>query len=375
MMVCGLGCGGRLTNTNPLQRFERDVRYRLAFQPDDVADEVQYMEALSRANRSEAGARGRWSTSLDGATPARRAAARRQAEAWHPGAGDGSPPTSPTPSPETTAELEHFTRFCRLKPGLESPSLWVVEGQSAERRRASPRRAPPSRPATRERPSTRGSMASVRTSTSMPALATDQSAGQFWPDATAGAATDGAYIAATPSVRVAPLEATRRYLASEKGRRPSSGARAASHWASSRPSPLDRRGANSWWVTLGQEKPGGRASTSAPAGTAPDAFSNPELPEAARRPRSRPSTVEGWGSAGLAGGAGLGGAGAYPPTRLSAAVRISGGLDGPPQRPVTSDGLGGRPGRGPSLGSSMGGGAVSDNDAADRYGLRAWTPE
>ncbi len=40
MMVCGLGCGGRLTNTNPLQRFERDVRYRLAFQPDDVADEV-----------------------------------------------------------------------------------------------------------------------------------------------------------------------------------------------------------------------------------------------------------------------------------------------------------------------------------------------
>eukprot|EP01045_Picozoa_sp_COSAG04_P024333 COSAG04_NODE_3022_length_3268_cov_3.511518_1_plen_81_part_10 len=81
MMVCGLGCGGRLTNTNPLQRFERDVRYRLAFQPDDVADEVQYMEALSRANRSEGGARGRWSTSLDGATPARRAAARRQAEA------------------------------------------------------------------------------------------------------------------------------------------------------------------------------------------------------------------------------------------------------------------------------------------------------
>ena len=47
MMVCGLGCGGRLTNTNPLQRFERDVRYRLAFQPDDVADEVTHRRCAS----------------------------------------------------------------------------------------------------------------------------------------------------------------------------------------------------------------------------------------------------------------------------------------------------------------------------------------
>eukprot|EP01043_Picozoa_sp_COSAG02_P095479 COSAG02_NODE_31836_length_526_cov_1.222482_1_plen_75_part_10 len=59
MIVCGLSMGARLTSSSPLQRFERDVRFRLASSPDDMAAELKLF------GREDTGG-GRWATSLDG---------------------------------------------------------------------------------------------------------------------------------------------------------------------------------------------------------------------------------------------------------------------------------------------------------------------
>ena len=306
MIVCGLSMGARLTSSSPLQRFERDLRYRLATS-SDVADELKLLA------REESGERGRWSTSLDGAarpasssvlagmrhgTPAGRSASPLS---WADSSFDGGSPrsgSSDSVEPEQQVELQHFIRFCRLKPGHGARPLWDATDpahHSRQRRRRSPpsrgapsRRLPSvgSRPTTRERPLTRESALSVRTSVSRAGSeATTRGAitraespdTTFWPEVGERAALPNT-LAVTNSVRVAHLEATRARTASELGKRPSSGARAALHWASNAPSPLDRRGAKSWWVHLGKDRTGKAGAellpSGAPAGASADCYSN-----------------------------------------------------------------------------------------------------
>ena len=385
MIVCGLSMGARLTSSSPLQRFERDLRYRLATS-SDVADELKL---LARVQSSE---RGHWSTSLDGAarpasssalagmhhgTPAGRSASPLSCDSSF----DGSSPRSGSPDslePEQQAELQHFSRFCRLKPGHRTLPLWDAAEpahHSRQRRRRSPpsqgarsRRLPSvgSRPTTRERPLTRESALTVRTSVSRGGSEATRGASAraespdttFWPEIGERAAVPNA-LAVTNSVRVAHLEATRARTASELGKRPSSGARAALHWASNAPSPLDRRGTKSWWVHLGKDKTGkagadllpGAASAGVSTDRYSDSFSSVGVPSAVV-------------------GVKMGSAG-FP-----ASTGASGPLRAARRKPRSTEGVlsGGGGDAGDMQVLSQWGADAEDSQLAAK-GLRAWTPE
>lgn len=395
MIVCGLSMGARLTSSSPLQRFERDVRYRLAAHPEQMGDELQFMASL-QGPAVGGGTRGRWSTSLDGPargrllTPAphgERAASPHSV--WEldniPGSELGDGPE------EDGAELDHFNRFCRLKPGQGGNQMWEQPGGRASRSRRSSRRSPRrrqpsmsgSRPSTRERPSTRDSGFSVRTSASFAGSeasratsvgAPVEDAPRFWP-AVGDAAALPNTLGVTESVRVAHLEATRAQTASETRRRPSSGTRAAQHWATNAPSPSERRGANSWWIHLGKDRTGkaGADIVTREGLTRPW---TPELEQAC----SNPDVQHPYGGS------------PYPDTSTVAVVM---GTDGFPAatgasgRQVRKPGAGGRPRprtTSPSSEGVISGGVGDAGDlggwgprggptTAKNVGLRAWTPE
>ena len=390
MIVCGLSMGARLTSSSPLQRFERDVRYRLACRPEEVADELKYM-----ADRQQGGGgRGRWSTSLDG--PARPrpstmptgSGARYSTSVgsvepqWAQSDFDGSSPRSGSPDslePEEEAELDHFNRFCRLKPGHATNPLWTGQRTAGGRRspRHSPRRLPSfgSRPATRERPSTRESAFSVQTSASfaggseLPSTRAETPDTTFWPEVGDRAALPNT-LAVTESVRVAHLEATRARTASELGRRPSSGSRAAQHWASSAPSPLERRGTRSWWVHLGKDRTGKAGSEMAAVGSSlrPEhSYSNPDIRPAYNA--GGPSSVGSGHAPASAGGVEIDMDGYPVSTGTAGRQRKPGGGRRPPRSTegVLSGGSG-------DLQALSSWGSLEPN-AAEKSGLRAWTPE
>jgi hypothetical protein len=278
MIVCGLSMGARLTSSSPLQRFERDLRFRLASSPD-MADDFRLL------GREDSGGRGRWATSLDGPrrpTPSSalgtvhlEAPRGRSSSPWAESSFAGSSPRSGSPDslePEQEAELKHFSHFCRLKPSQGVQPLWesTEPAHLSPRRMSRRRRSPPSLgarsrhlPSVGSRPTTRESTLSVRTTASQVGSEANKAGSTragtpdttFWPEVGERAALPNA-LAVTDSVRVAHLEATRARTASEQSRRPSSGARAARHWASSAPSPLERRGTKSWWVHLGKDRTG-----------------------------------------------------------------------------------------------------------------------